>query len=275
MSLDESVDKKIEGLSANSKGLVNDLFGACKDKKLAFAKELEYEMNRYQKSMLREGVYSKSEVETLLSSFFTGAQGVIQNELRSQTNLAADFYAQLFSCADAKGLSLDPPRIPGAIDNTPAFLQKGHSLAPKTLQSLESATSSDAKVNEELKQVERDNARQQEKIERITAQFKEMMTLKAELGTQLIQAQSEVQVMKEKYGNESADEVASLQIEIKKLKADNESAKRALAAKLGESPQWNNLKKMIAKKNEDLTSLRAQLQDHELVYADDEDDPLF
>ena len=70
-------------------------------------------------------------------------------------------------------------------------------------------------------------------------------------------------------------QVAALQKQIAQLRVENEAAKRALTARLNESPQFVNLKKMIAKKNDDLQQLRDRLRQHELVYADDEDDPDF
>ena len=154
MSAEEIVAKKLSGLSDSSRGHCDAVIAVCKSRKATHTKELEYELGRYQKTMLRDGVHSKVEVETLLSSFYTALQGTIQKELHSQTNLAGEFYAQLFSCASAKGLSLDPPRIQGAVASaTPAFLQKESLLAKPKLASLESATSGDAKVNAELKAV--------------------------------------------------------------------------------------------------------------------------
>ena len=70
-------------------------------------------------------------------------------------------------------------------------------------------------------------------------------------------------------------QIASLKSQISKLKQSNEEAKKELGLRLNESPQFVNLKKMITKKNDDLAKLREKLRTHELVYADDEDDPDF
>eukprot|EP01061_Rhynchopus_euleeides_P006855 TRINITY_DN15854_c0_g1_i1.p1 TRINITY_DN15854_c0_g1~~TRINITY_DN15854_c0_g1_i1.p1 ORF type:complete len:278 (+),score=88.47 TRINITY_DN15854_c0_g1_i1:90-923(+) len=277
MSVDELVAKKIAGLSGGSQGLVEGLLGVFKTRKATHSKELEHELGRYQKTMLRDGMYSKQDVETLLSSFFTALQSTIQKELRSQTNVSTEFYAQLFSCASAKSLSLDPPRIPGSVaGSTPAFLQKSDPLKPANkLASLESATSGDAKINEQIKEVERENARQQEKVERITNQFQQMMQSKADVGAQLSSVRGEILEMKDKYGDAKPEEIAALQKQMSKIRSDNEAAKKALAAKLNDAPQFANFKKMISKKNDDLSKLRERLRNHELVYADDEDDPDF
>eukprot|EP01059_Diplonema_ambulator_P012112 TRINITY_DN22280_c0_g1_i1.p1 TRINITY_DN22280_c0_g1~~TRINITY_DN22280_c0_g1_i1.p1 ORF type:complete len:278 (+),score=101.42 TRINITY_DN22280_c0_g1_i1:80-913(+) len=277
MSVEELVAKRIAGLSDPSQRMVETVLEACKAKKVVTLKELEYDYKKYVNTMIKDGMHSKRDVETLLSSFFTALQGTVQKDLRYQTNVQAELCAQLFACANAKGVSVDPPRIHGAIqDTTPSFLQKDTLLKPANkLQSLESVTADDAKVNEEIKAVEKQNARQQEKIERITAQFQEMMIAKAQLGQDLQAAKAEIAELKEKNDCPNPSEVAALQQEIKKLKAEHEEAKKALSAKLNESPQFVNLKKMIAKKNEDLAKLREQLQNHELVYAEDEDDPDF
>eukprot|EP01064_Diplonema_japonicum_P037454 TRINITY_DN875_c5_g1_i1.p1 TRINITY_DN875_c5_g1~~TRINITY_DN875_c5_g1_i1.p1 ORF type:complete len:300 (+),score=91.38 TRINITY_DN875_c5_g1_i1:69-902(+) len=277
MSVEEMVAKRIGGLSEGSQQKVEMVLGAYKDKRTGTMKELEYDYNKYVSTMIKEGVHSKQEVETLLSSFFTALQGTIQKDLRCQTHLQAEFCAQLFACAHAKGISMDPPRVHGAIQNsTPAFLQKDSLLKPANkLQSLESVTADDAKVNEEIKTVERENARQQQKIERITAQFQEMMIAKAQIGQELMATKGEVNELKEKHDCPNPAEVAELKQQITKLKVEHEEAKKALIQKLSDSPQFINLKKMIAKKNEDLAKLREQLQNHELVYAEDEEDPNF
>ena len=111
MSVDEIIGKKIGGLQSGSQQQIEGLVGIFKARKTSHTKELEHELARYQKTMLREGVYSKQEVETLLSSFFTAMQSTIQKELRSQTNVSTEFLVQLFACANAKSLSLDPPRV--------------------------------------------------------------------------------------------------------------------------------------------------------------------
>eukprot|EP01060_Flectonema_neradi_P013520 TRINITY_DN2028_c1_g2_i1.p1 TRINITY_DN2028_c1_g2~~TRINITY_DN2028_c1_g2_i1.p1 ORF type:complete len:302 (+),score=78.88 TRINITY_DN2028_c1_g2_i1:81-908(+) len=273
MSAEEMVAKKLQGLTETSRSHCDALLAVCKSRKATHTKELEYELGRYQKTMLREGVYSKDEVETLLSSLYTALQGTIQKELHAQTNLAAEFFAQLFQCAAAKGLSLDPPRIQGAVTSaTPAFLQKESLLAKPKLASLESATSGDAKVNAELRAVEAENARHQEKIERITAQFQEMMQVKSEVSQELIDSREEVSKLKAEYGKDNPEETAALTSQIKKLKQENEMARKELAARLNDAPQFMNLKKMIAKKNTDLQQLREKLKQYELVYTAEEED---
>ncbi|KAJ9440529.1 hypothetical protein DIPPA_02104 [Diplonema papillatum] len=274
-TLDDMVAKKTVNLTDASRSMLETVVRLSKERKVVHTKELEYELGRYQKSMLREGVYSKRDVETLLSSFFTALQGTIQYELRAQMNISAELLAQLFSCAAAKGLSLDPPRIPGAVaDATPAFMQKDSLSAGKMkLASLESVTADEAKVTEELRAVERENERLQEKIERITKQFQDMMQVKAEVGQQLNDSKAEVGVLQDKGGGADPKEVAQLKGQIEKLRKEHESAHKTLVGKLNDSPQFVNLKKMLAKKNADLAKLREDLQNHELVYADDEDDP--
>eukprot|EP00754_Rhynchopus_humris_P034949 Rhum_TRINITY_DN16534_c0_g1::Rhum_TRINITY_DN16534_c0_g1_i1::g.163578::m.163578/K19400/LZTFL1; leucine zipper transcription factor-like protein 1 len=277
MSIDAMLDKRLAGMTPHSRSLIGSTAEAFKSQKATHAKELEHELGRYTKTMLHDGVYSHRDVETLLSSFFTALQGTIQRELRSQTNVSAELLVQLFQCAHAKSLSLDPPRIQGALGGTtPAFLQKSGGLSPvNKLASLQSATSGDAKINAELTIVEQENARHQEKIRRITEQFQEMMQAKARVGAELSAARGEINALKDKHGDAKPEEIASLKSQISKLKQSNEAAKKELGLRLNESPQFVNLKKMITKKNDDLAKLREKLRTHELVYADDEDDPDF
>ena len=105
------LDKRLAGMTPHSRSLIGSTAEAFKSQKATHAKELEHELGRYTKTMLHDGVYSHRDVETLLSSFFTALQGTIQRELRSQTNVSAELLVQLFQCAHAKSLSLDPPRV--------------------------------------------------------------------------------------------------------------------------------------------------------------------
>ena len=99
-----------------------------------------------------------------------------------------------------------------------------------------------------------------------------MMKVKSEVSQELIDSREAVGKLKAEYGKENPEELAALTSQIRKMKQENEHARKELAARLNDAPQFTNLKKMIAKKNTDLQTFRDRLKKHELVYAEEDED---
>lgn len=272
MSVDEQVQKRLADVSDKHAKDSDQFFQWVKEARDMRNKELEYEVDRFRQTQLRDGIMSAEDVRTLLGSFYTSLQQAVMANARTQSAGAVEHVASLCGDAAKRGAELDVPQISGALTAPQlGFLSKDPLKKPKKLAALGATSAEEGKLKESLAKAQRENLKINGKIERITAQFHDMIEQKSTVGADLNEKKEEV---KKCGGMDSPDPSVAreLQDKIKGAQDECQKARKMLEEMLDESPQYKTLKTMMDKKQEELKIARSDLQEHELVFSGGADD---
>eukprot|EP00743_Colponemidia_sp_Colp-15_P004213 GILK01004545.1.p1 GENE.GILK01004545.1~~GILK01004545.1.p1 ORF type:complete len:276 (-),score=79.74 GILK01004545.1:138-932(-) len=230
-------------------------------------KEVENIVNDFKEDRLLDDVFSKEEVETLIDNLSATLRNTLQTELQGSSRMSAIYVRQLLASAQSSNVSLhgdtgiledqrlleDVAKIEsGKHVHTPSTGVSGASRLP----TLQSAFNNDPSLLNELNEMKEKNRTLTERYQQMQQQLTALA--KAKNDGDNTAAMEDIQ-----------QDMERLRLELERKAEMVEALNSEAQRKLNESTQFQQLKKMIQQKNDQLKDYRARLSRYEQVVNDE------
>eukprot|EP00993_Chasmostoma_nieuportense_P001957 NODE_2793_length_1089_cov_118.603950_g2663_i0.p1 GENE.NODE_2793_length_1089_cov_118.603950_g2663_i0~~NODE_2793_length_1089_cov_118.603950_g2663_i0.p1 ORF type:complete len:303 (+),score=113.29 NODE_2793_length_1089_cov_118.603950_g2663_i0:56-964(+) len=283
--MSEEIAILLEGLSPESKELVQKYFLFAKRKRTLHLKDVEGEFIEFKAASLFDDSYNKADVTDIINGLLAIIKVTIENEQKDVMHTFAELLRQVLKNADEAKVPISVEMA--ALDNIAAissmgFLEKNvlegkaglaplGSLKPKPSAGLHplapiGQTQAPAGPSEAELKLEEENKRLNEKLQKIQQQYTTMMQEKSKLSAELTGIKESTT---NALGHDAAvqhdlqSQISDLKIQLEKKENEIAVSQRELTGKLGESNQFKTIKKLLTQKNQQVKDLRTKLLKYE------------
>jgi leucine zipper transcription factor-like protein 1 len=283
---DTEIQALVEGLSPASRDFLQKYFFWAKKKRSLHVKDIEGEIYEYKTVSLLDDTYNKADVIDILNGLLAILKVTVEKDQKDTTHTFGEILRQALLQADKGGVEIHPDIE--CLDNvgliaTIGLLEKnvtegkgalgpigGGVPKPKPgampLAPISAAPVAPAGPSEKELELEAENKRIQEKLQKIQQQYTTMMQEKTKLSQELASIKDSTEATA---ANASARALAlekekeELKAAIERKDAEIESGQKQLTGKLADSSQFKTLKKLLNQKTQQVKELRTKLEKYE------------
>eukprot|EP01064_Diplonema_japonicum_P029631 TRINITY_DN4848_c0_g1_i1.p1 TRINITY_DN4848_c0_g1~~TRINITY_DN4848_c0_g1_i1.p1 ORF type:complete len:288 (+),score=63.48 TRINITY_DN4848_c0_g1_i1:55-864(+) len=248
------------------------LFQAARSKREGAIKALDLEFQDFKETSLIEETYTRSDIQSLFSSYVNNLKVSLNKQFQDFSAGLADISVQILEQSDGKQvqLDIDDSRFTGASFEAD-MLALEQELTGKTKSGLlPSVSARGVDPRQKILTVTAEGSRLQKKAADIQQQFNAMMKEKTVVQTELNYELDILRSIKEVGSTPAEVVIQKLKTEVTGLEKDTDLAQAEAQGKIGESTQFQNLKTIIQRKNDEIKTLRARLEKFEVVANDDD-----
>ena len=249
----------LSGLSNESKSIIDAYLHWAKLRHDKFRRDLEYEANAFRTGNLLSQTYNRSEVEAVL----TGQLEVLIHSLEKQHQFITNSSAELCRCvlyeADRNRIPLNVNAVECLQNATAVTAMEQHELrllgGPKGKLAPLTTVETGGEAGRQLAEANEVIRTLNEKVRRLTDQYTALMQERSRYSSDVFTLQDSLQATQHALDAAATDE----QRAISSLRNELAQSQRDLQQKVNNTPQFLQLRKMLADKNSQLKVLRARL----------------
>eukprot|EP01059_Diplonema_ambulator_P032519 TRINITY_DN6410_c0_g1_i2.p1 TRINITY_DN6410_c0_g1~~TRINITY_DN6410_c0_g1_i2.p1 ORF type:complete len:270 (+),score=95.38 TRINITY_DN6410_c0_g1_i2:474-1283(+) len=253
---------------------VTSLFQTSRTKRENAIKGLDLEFQDFKETSLIDESYTKSDVQTLFANYMNILKVSLNKQYQDFACGFADLAVQILEQTDGKQvqLSLDTSRFTGALFED-EMTKLEHELTNKAHGGLLPAVATrGVDPRKRLIDINSESSRLQKKAAAIQQQFNAMMKEKTSVQNELNAQLDILRAVKEVGTTPSEAALQTLRDELNRIGKETDQAQAEASGKINESTQFQNLKTIIQRKNEEIKALRERLAKFENVTNDDDDE---
>jgi len=228
-------------------------------------------------------IFNRDNVEGIVSAYQTQAMEGLNEDLEKVTKLAAVYCTELMRTAQAMGMNLQTGDISvvedqNRIDHVTALSAMQHAPLPampkQQLQPLggSGAGSNDPAMVQQLQDAQEVARKADERFQMMQEQVSSLLKERSSMTSELDSVKANFSVLRSNMAATGADQASQQQVADMELRlhhsqstiasknAEVESMRRDYESRLGDSSQFRQLKGIIKEKNNQIKTLRGQLQ---------------
>ncbi|CAG9568818.1 conserved hypothetical protein [Leishmania major strain Friedlin] len=264
----------LAGLTTGSRNVIDDFFRWSRLSLDKFKRDLTVEASAFQAGNLWREQYTKAEVAQMLNGQLALMLGVVDTQMEGTTAASAELMRAVLREADRQRVTLDID-VKSVLNNAGGVNAMGEHgrqlmsgptgrLAPLTVEEASGEAARQlAEANAEVKRL-------QAKLQQVTDAYTQVMRGRSSDTENLLSMQDAMND-KERLAAELArrcqGQDPSLAATVQELRAEVAEAKRELASRLHQSTQYQQVKHLLAQRNEQLKMMRERLAAYDPSFA--------
>lgn len=269
----------LSGLTSESRAVIDNFFRWSKLSLDKFKCDLTVEAGAFQSGNLWRESYAKDEVAQMLNGQLAMLLGVVDTQVDSTTAASAELMRAVLRQADLQRLTLtvDTMAVLNNAGGVNAMGEHGRQLMSGPTNRLAPLTLAEA-GGEAARQLAEANAevrRLQGKLQQVTDAYTQVMNGRSSDTANLLSMQDAMND-KERQAAELASRCQSqdpnLLSAVQALRSEVAEAKRELATRLNQSTQYQQVKQLLAERNQQIKTMRQELAAYNPVYRQQADD---
>lgn len=269
----------LSGLTSESRNVIDGFFRWSRLSLDKFKRDLTVEAGAFQSGNLWRESYAKAEVAQMLNGQLALLLGVVDTQMEGTTAASAELMRAVLREADRQRLvlSIDATTVLNNAGGVNAMGEHGRQLMSGPTGRLVPLTLAEA-GGEAARQLAEANAevrRLQSKLQQVTDAYTQVMSGRSSDTANLLSMQDAMND-KERLAAELArrcqGQDPSLTAAVEGLRAEVAEAKRELATRLNQSTQYQQVKQLLAQRNEQLRALRQRLAAYDPSFGHRTDD---
>ncbi|AIN95584.1 hypothetical protein LPMP_060230 [Leishmania panamensis] len=267
------------GLTSESRNAIDDFFRWSRLSLDKFKRDLAVEASAFQSGNLWREQYTKEEVSQMLNGQLALVLGVVDTQMEGTTAASAELMRAVLREGDRQRLtlSIDVRAVLNNAGGVNAMGEHGRQLMSGPTGRLAPLTLAEA-GGEAARQLAEANAevrRLQMKLQQVTDAYTQVMSGRSSDTANLLSMQDAMND-KERLAAELArrcqGQDTSLATVVQELRSEVAEAKRELATRLHQSTQYQQVKRLLAQRNEQLKAMRERLTAYDPSFAHCGDD---
>nr|CAJ2467166.1 unnamed protein product [Leishmania braziliensis] len=267
------------GLTSESRNAIDDFFRWSRLSLDKFKRDLAVEASAFQSGNLWREQYTKEEVSQMLNGQLAMVLGVVDTQMEGTTAASAELMRAVLREGDRQRLtlSIDVRAVLNNAGGVNAMGEHGRQLMSGPTGRLAPLTLAEA-GGEAARQLAEANAevrRLQMKLQQVTDAYTQVMSGRSSDTANLLSMQDAMND-KERLAAELArrcqGQDTSLATVVQELRSEVAEAKRELATRLHQSTQYQQVKRLLAQRNEQLKAMRERLTAYDPSFAHCGDD---
>ncbi|KAG5511154.1 hypothetical protein JKF63_07096 [Porcisia hertigi] len=269
----------LSGLTSESRNVIDNFFRWSRLSLDKFSRDLRVEASAFQSGNLWRENYTNAEVSQMLNGQLALLLGVVDTQMEGTTAASAELIRAVLREADLQRLtlSIDTTAVLNNAGGVHAMGEHGRQLmsgpagrlAPLTLQE------AGGEAARQLAEANAEVRRLQAKLQRVTDAYTQVMGSRSSDTAHLLSMQDAMND-KERIATELSrrcqGEDPSLKSAVQELRAEVAEARRELATRLNQSTQYQQVKQLLAQRNEQLKEMRGRLAAYDPLFANNGDD---
>lgn len=267
------------GLTSESRTIIDSFFRWAKLSLDKFKRDLGVESSAYQSGNLLRPTYTRDEVVLMLNGQMTMLQGLVDTQMDGTTAASAELMRAVLREADRQRLvlQLDATAVLNNIGGVNAMGEHGRRLLGGPTGRLAPITLAEAggEAARQLEEANNEVQRLRGKLQEITDAYTQVMSNRSSDTANLLSMRDAMD-SKEQLANELArrceGQDQTLQAAVQSLRAEVAEAKRELSTRLNQSTQYQQVKQLLAQRNQQLKEMRQRLCAYDSSYRQQNDD---
>lgn len=274
----------LSGLTSESKQIIEHFYRWSQLSLDKFKRELSVEASAYTTgNLLREADrrYTRDEVAALLQGQLTMLQSLVTVQVESSTDAAAELMRSVLRDADRQRLQLtvDASAVLSNAGGVSAMGKHGRQLLSGPTGRLAPLTVADAGGEAAIRLAEANDEvrRLQRKLQEVTDAYTQVMSDRSSNTTKLLSMQdamNEKDRLTQELARRCVGQDGGLQSAVQQLRTEVAEAKRELAVRLNQSTQYQQVKKLLAQRNDQIKAMRQQLARYDPSFLRDVEDDI-
>lgn len=269
----------LSGLTSESRATIDSFLRWSHLSLDKFKRDLAVEASAYQTGNLIHETYGKEDVRAMLQGQLFMLQGVVDTQMEGTTAASAELIRAVLREADRQRLPLyiDATGVLNNAGGVNAMGEHGRQLMSGPSGRLAPLTLADAST-EAARQLADANAevrRLQSKLQQVTDAYTQVMSGRSADTQQLLSMQDAMND-KERMAAELAlrcqGQDGNLQAVVQQLRVEVAEAKKELNTRLSQSTQYQQVKKLLTQRNEEVKNLRKRLASYDPSFRQGADD---
>jgi leucine zipper transcription factor-like protein 1 len=269
----------LSGLTSESRAIIDNFFRWSKLSLDKFKRDLTVEASAFQSGNLWRPTYTKDEVTQMLNGQLAMLLGVVDTQVESTAAASAELIRAVLRQADLQRLTLtvDTMAVLNNAGGVNAMGEHGRQLMSGPTGRLAPLTLAEA-GGEAARQLAEANAevrRLQGKLQQVTDAYTQVMSGRSSDTANLLSMQDAMND-KERLAAELAarcqGQDPTLLSAVQALRSEVAEAKRELATRLNQSTQYQQVKQLLAQRNQQIKSMRQELATYNPAYRQQADD---
>ncbi|CEO94898.1 Leucine zipper transcription factor-like protein 1 [Plasmodiophora brassicae] len=234
-------------------------------------REMQRTFDEVKDTRLLEDVYTHEDVVDIFDALQVLLKSNTSDELANFTHTSVLFIRQLFLQAEGHNIQLriDTSKLDDEVllkdidqmDSVKEATVNIANLPPPSKVRLGAISGGvvDTNLVTQIKELTAENARSQQRIDALKAQLAELSQKNSKLDDQLAHQDAELRTFKDGASRSSPGEAAQLTAQLAEARAELADTRKLLDAKVSATTQFQELRKIVARKNAQIKTMKARL----------------